>query len=193
MHIFKVAEEERTNVELIHRCLAIRANIQFPSESEPVLQSLCQASKDIPCQKSKADLISEIVEVISCIARNQSLLVCSLCFRILDLHGDISSDLLFSIADAVVNDHMSDFIIEYFVGIVLFLKIRSLTELCSRSLFRVVDVVCKRRPAIACKCILSRLLLSYESGVTRAPVAAHYELFQRILRQVYICRLLHYI
>jgi hypothetical protein len=184
----QVAEEERSQFELIHRCLTIRAITQFPSEAESILQSLCEAAKDIPCAKSKIDLTSEIVDVVSCIARTESIIVRAMCLQILNLHGDVSTDLLYSIADALISDHISDFVIEHFVGVIFLLKIRSLTELCSRSLFRIVEIACRRKPTVLCKCFLSRILLSYESGVTRDPGAAQYELFQRILRQVLFCR-----
>ena len=118
---------------------------------------------------SPAELPSKIVELISRIVRSHLVSLRFFCFSILDLHCCLSDDQFVTLSDLLITENSSDTVISYFIAIVLLAKFRSLNGICSRSLFRVADIVCKRKPEMVTQHLLVPLLLTFTADSTSLP------------------------
>ena len=186
----QVDDSEKESLLLLRECLIVRSSLKSKERSrwEPVLRNK-QLTRDFTLVP-RSDIVETLCKLLTKLSREPSCALQALCLDVLELHRTIDAATLLDVAQNLTTEHSPDSLLALFIGVLCVMYFRNIDEICSRLLYKLFDIICKRKASFSARYFLIQLLITYQySGEDVAPLSdspsgPQYELFQRIIRQV---------
>lgn len=195
----QVDNSEVGSVDLLLQSVAVRSKLppsKEPSKWEAYIDSVRRDSATL-VPEARSAVLAQLCEFLTLLSREKSPYTVALCLNVLELHLLLDANDWITVADTLCTDHAPSGVVNLFISVLCVVKFRSLKEVCNRSLYKVFDVVCKRKPAIISQCFLLSLVAAFVPNEPNdkedrssfismpcRPGSPQYELCQRLVRQV---------